>query len=74
MKITLQQLVNRNACGSQVRLFKRRYGDSVRVTKHECIAAAQLFDWSWAARHLLPAPAQRAYNEALAVAFWRASK
>ena len=68
MRITLQQLIDAGACGDQRELFQQRYGDSVRVTKRECIAAAQLFDWDWAAQHLLSAPARRAWNEATTTA------
>ena len=68
MRITLQQLIDKGACAGQVRLFKRRYGGSVRVTKRECIAAAQLFDWDWAAQNLLSAPARRAWDEAIVTA------
>ena len=94
MKITLQQLIDRGACPRQVRLFKRCYGESVRVTKRECLAAAHLFEWSWAAINLFTERQRRtyyheinrwwdsgeytslgrAYREARALAFWKASR
>ena len=68
MIITLKMLTDNDACASQVRLFKRRYGKSVRVTQKGCLAVAQVFSWGWAGRYLLSAPASKAYNEAIAAA------
>ena len=64
MIITLQWLKNRGACKWQLRLFKRRYGESVKVTKVECLAVANMFDFDWLASHSLSPKAWCIYNRA----------
>ena len=49
----LKTLTDQGACDEQVELFRKRFGESVRVTDTLCIKVAQDFDFSWAARHLL---------------------
>ena len=55
--LTLAKLKELNACQSQVDLFERKFGSSVRVTQKLCASVAGEFDFIWAARHLLSAPA-----------------
>ena len=64
----LQTLIDKGACSDQVKLFRERFGKSVRVTEALCVRAAPDFDWNWAAQHLLSAPAHKAYNDACAPA------
>ena len=68
MKITLAMLRQHNACADQVALFQQHFGTEVEITESVCVAVAPLFDWEWAARHLLTAPAQDAYDKATASA------
>ena len=51
--LTLATLRKKGACASQRRLFKRRFGDRVRVTEAGCESVAIEFSFSWAASHLL---------------------
>ena len=84
MRITLTMLRDHGACIDQTALFHALYEDSVEVTEATCLAVASLFNWEWAARHFLAppawktymatiAPAKQAFDEALALAFARAS-
>ena len=66
MKITLAQLKKLRACGAQVALFRKYFGEEVEVTEALCVKHAQEFSWDWAAVNLLSAPALKAYNEAAA--------
>ena len=66
--ITLQQLIDKDACKDQVELFKKTFGDSVEVTRELAIKYAQYFDFIWAADNLLDAPAWKIYKETIAPA------
>ena len=68
MTITLKQLRLKGACSEQVELFKATFGESSEVTMDNAVKYADKFDWTWAAEHLLPAPAWKAYQEAMATA------
>jgi len=67
-KITYKQLKNAGACLEKLRLFKKLHGESCVMTVKRCIKEASLWDWDWAVNHLLPTPAWKAYNEAIAPA------
>ena len=76
MTITLKQLRLKDACSEQVELFKATFGEKVEVTMDNAVQYADKFDWQWAAEHLLPAPAEKAYWEATAPAreaYWEAT-
>jgi hypothetical protein len=66
--ITLARLREHDACEDQCVLFEKYFGDTFIVTVDACLAVAGVFDWNWGARHLLRAPARRAYEEATAPA------
>ena len=51
--LSLKRLVELGACSNQCRIFEERFGKSVRVTPGLCVRVAQVFDWDWAASHLL---------------------
>ena len=70
MIVTLKQLKAKGACVAQVRKFEELFGASVEVTEALCQKHAEDFDFAWATR-LLPAPAQKAFDEAMALA-WKA--
>jgi hypothetical protein len=63
--LTLQQLVDLDACVDQVDLFRRTFGDSVDVTPDLCERHAAEFDWEWAAQKLLTASAYQAAKRPL---------
>ena len=71
MKITLQQLKDKSACAKQVALFEKTFGAEVNVTVTRAVAVADKFNWEWASKNLLSAPAQEAYDSATAAA-WEA--
>jgi len=76
MTITLKQLRLKGACWEQADLFKAAFGEAVEVTMDNALKYADKFDWQWAAEHLLPAPAEKAYWEATAPAreaYWEAT-
>jgi len=59
------------ACGHQSTEFERRFPRGVTFRSEadavkKCAAVADAFDWSWAARLLLPAPARAEYFKARA--------
>ena len=68
MIVTLAQLRKLKACAPQLELFQRQFGTEVAVTRELCLEYASSFDWDWAATRLLSAPAQCAYDEAMAAA------
>ena len=70
--LTLQTLINKGACSSQVELFRSMFGKQVRVTQKLCASVADKFDFRWAASHLLSAPAWAECNRARASAFAKA--
>ena len=67
--LTLQQLVDANACESQRARFASRFGESVDVTEDLAVSVAGDFDFDFAARHFLPAAAWAEY-EAIRAAAW----
>ena len=68
MIITLKQLDKRSACTRQRDLFEKLFGASVEITKELCIKHASDFDWTWATKNFLSAPAQVEYDKARASA------
>ena len=60
--LTIKDLRAANACADQVKLFKKHFGDGGTVTLAKVRKVASLFDWNWAALHLL-SPAGRAEYE-----------
>ncbi|MGH7744630.1 MAG: hypothetical protein ACREQ5_07415, partial [Candidatus Dormibacteria bacterium] len=61
-KLTLKTLIDQRACQDQVELFRKRFGKSVNITPELCREVASLFNWDWAAAHLLGATAQTEYK------------
>lgn len=68
-RITLHQLRLARACPEQIAEFERRFGDSIEVTEEACLAVADVFDWFWAAAHLLSVDSLRSYNRDMAALF-----
>src|SRR5579863_7794143 len=66
MKITVELLRKKGACKEQMSLFKELFPNGVIVTKAECLAVADKFNWYWAAHNLLNPNARKAYDEACA--------
>jgi hypothetical protein len=50
--VTKQMLIDAKACGHQVNLFEKTFGDSVVVTIKRAEKVAHLFQWDWAIRLL----------------------
>ena len=50
--LTLQTLIDKGACSSQVELFRTTFGDSVRVTLKLARQMADRFDWGCAAEQV----------------------
>jgi hypothetical protein len=67
--LKLATLIELHACTSQTDLFKERFGESVEITETLCEGVATLFDFDWAARNLLTAPAWAEYQRVRALAF-----
>jgi hypothetical protein len=67
--LKLQTLIDKRACAAQVDLFRASFGDSVEVTESRCAEHALAFDWDWASRHLLGAPALAEYKRVCASAW-----
>ena len=67
-KITLTMLKEKGACSSQVNLFEATFGEEVIVTVARAKKFADKFDWGWAAKAFLTAPARAEYDRASAPA------
>ena len=66
--LTAAQLTAAGACHGQVVLFRKTVGLSTPVTRALCLQHASVFDWQWAADHLLTDAQHRAYQEDIAPA------
>ena len=60
MKITAELLCAKGACTDQIALFRKFYPKGKNVTLAACLRHAARFNWRWATRNLLSAPAQKA--------------
>ena len=69
MKITKTMLKRKGACPKQLDKFIELFPKGTEVTEALCVEHAQTFDWSWAAGHLLSAPAWAEYDKACASEF-----
>lgn len=72
--ITAALLRKHRAFADQVREFERRFPEGVTFADEDdaialCVAVADVFDWNWAAKAFLSAPALAAYSEARATAW-----
>ena len=68
MLITKELLEKHGACKNQLDKFVELFPDGVDATRELCLAHAQTFDFIWA-QYLLPRPARKAYDEAIAPAY-----
>jgi cell division septum initiation protein DivIVA len=67
-ELTLAALKAHGACENQRVLFRKLFGQSVLVTPELCAEHAQVFDFHWAAQHLLSVSAQVEYGRVCAPA------
>ena len=68
--VTVKHLKAKDACPGQVDLFAATFPDGMLLTEENLLTAARAgLNLEWAAFHLLPAPAYRAYDEAIAPAY-----
>ena len=67
-KLTFTQLKAKGACADQLALFELTFGNSVIVDVELCQRVASQFDFDWAARNLLSAPASAEYERVTAPA------
>jgi hypothetical protein len=68
VKLYISQLIDKNACQSQVDLFRSKFGESVDVTPELCARVATEFEFCWAAGNLLSDSAGAEYDRAMAPA------
>lgn len=66
--ITAELLYRKDACADQVALFEQLFPDGVEPTLELCLEYALVFDWNWAATHLLSSTARKTRDEAEASA------
>ncbi len=65
MKITVEMLRAKKACGNQVAVFAKLWPHGATVNKRNIAIAMQHgLDINWAAQYLLPAPLWQQYNDA----------
>jgi hypothetical protein len=69
--LKLSTLIELGACSDQVELFRKTFGESVRVTEKLCLSVSDKFAWTWAASHLLSALTEYARVRALAWAEYK---
>jgi len=67
--LKLQQLIDADACLEQVELFRSTFGDQVEVTVELALSVFDKFDWDFAARNFLSAPAWAEYEKVTAPAW-----
>lgn len=60
--LTLAKLVEKSACIVQRDLFRRHFGDSVKITQDTVKSVASDFNWKWAAENLLSVEGYKAYR------------
>lgn len=63
-EITLKRILEHEPCDSQALLFHRIFGKRAYVTQKGCKKVAPLFDWYWAASHLLTYRQRKMYRRA----------
>ena len=68
-KITVDMLRKVAACTSQVQLFEQLFPEGVTPTVALCVEHASKFDWDFASRKFLLAPALAQYEAATAPAW-----
>ena len=66
--ITAERLAALGACRTQLASFREMFPEGAPLTVETALSVAGQFDWDWAARHLLSAPALKDYSEATAPA------
>ena len=67
--LKLSQLTKAKACIEQRKEFRARFGTSVEITPALCESVASVFDWPWAAEHLLSESALAEYERVTASAY-----
>ena len=68
-KITVDMLRKVAACTSQIQLFEQLFPEGVTPTVALCVEHASKFDWDFASRKFLSAPAWAQYKAATAQAW-----
>lgn len=63
MKITKQQLIDKNACEDQIALFEELFGDEVEITPELCLSTKDKFDWLQVAIILLDEPNKNVHEK-----------
>jgi cell division septum initiation protein DivIVA len=70
VEITLEELKSKNACSEHLELFKKHFGESVKLTREVLIAApSQGFNLDWLAENFL-SEYQRAEYERVTADAW----
>ena len=69
MFINVELLKSKNACHSQVSLFKKLFPNGVVVTTDLCIEYYNKFSWNWAARNLLSKTGWKEYDKIRVAAY-----
>lgn len=63
MKITIDDLINADACQEQQREFRHRFGDETEVTLELGVKYVDEFDWGFAGRYMLPLEKRAIFTE-----------
>lgn len=64
-------LKRKHACKEQIALFRRTFGESVKITRANCLKAAEVeLDFDWAAIKLLSSKALKTYSKEK-ISAWR---
>ena len=66
--ITLDMLWEKKACIEQREVFAKLFPEGVEPTPEICLSVADKFEWHWASKELLSAPARRLFNKTVAPA------
>ena len=61
---TVDMLIEKKACASQLRLFRCTFPNGAPLTVETAISVSHLFDWEFAAQHFLSKEGYKAYQTA----------
>ena len=61
---TVDMLIEKKACASQVRLSRDTFPDGAPLTIETAISVSHLFDWEFAAQHFLSKESYKSYEAA----------
>lgn len=72
--LTIEHLTNARACPRDTALFRKHFADGNECTLDRVMSVALVFDWNFAARHLLTERQRKYFRAQMIGAFRRISR